>query len=102
MPYAWKYRQVGFRKRPGHMFGVMGRDGGVSVAMPQADRTLNGGVVQSRRCTHESPVLDQSVWPVSGGFGKEIDGGLTNVGIAVKHAIYRRKFFVELTRKTFW
>jgi hypothetical protein len=84
------------------MFGVVNRNGDVSVAMPQADRTLNGGVIQSRRRTHESPVLDHTVCPVPGGFGKEIDGGLTNVGIAVEHAIYARKISVELTRKTFW
>jgi len=102
MPHTRQYLQVGFRKQPGHMFGVVGRDGAVSIAMPHPDRTLDGAVVRSRRRTHESPVLDRSVWAVSGGLGKAIDRGLANVGIAVKHAIDGREFFVELTRKTFW
>lgn len=84
-----------------HIFGVVDRDGDVSVAMPQADRALNGGVVQSRRRTHEPEVLGPSVCPVSGGFDEGDDGGLTNVGMAVQRAIHRRKIFVELTRKTF-
>lgn len=47
MPYAWKQLQVGVGKQACCIFCVVGWDSGVSVAMPQTDRTLNGGVVQS-------------------------------------------------------
>ena len=97
MAHARKYLQVGLRKQPRYIFRVVDRDGAVSIAVPQADRTLDGAVVQSGWRAHESPVLDYPVCPASGGFGEEIAGRLTNAGFAVQRAIHRSKIVIELT-----
>src|SRR5262245_29052979 len=84
---AGQHLQVSNGKKRRHKLRVVNRDGAVRVAVPEADWALNRRVLQSGRSRHQSPVLDQPVGAIPGGFGKSIADCLIYARFAEECAI---------------